>query len=155
MVTTVTPDSVTCWNHDLGKLIFLKCVRSLGKKIILLSWKTTKSDSPILECHICPAQCRLLFGGTVLKTALWLLMVYFYILWLGWRVVSLALIPHLLISMHSNLWPELNGIILLVYKHISSVRYGIGLDSFQIYDWQKRHGKYWSFFFSASTNDIQ
>ena len=37
---------------------------------------------------------RLLFGisqGSVLKTILWPLMVHFYKLWLGWRVVSLAL----------------------------------------------------------------
>ena len=45
---------------------------------------------------------NLLFGvsqGTVLKTVLWPIMVYFYKLLLGWRVFSFALIPHLVISM--------------------------------------------------------
>ena len=36
--------------------------------------------------------------SSVLKTVLWPIMVYFYKLLLGWRVVSLALIPHLPIS---------------------------------------------------------
>ena len=35
---------------------------------------------------------------SVLKIVLWSIMVYFYKLWLGWREVSLALIPHVLIS---------------------------------------------------------
>ena len=41
----------------------------------------------------------LLFGvnlDSLLKTVPWPIMVYFYKLWLGWRVASLELIPHLL-----------------------------------------------------------
>ena len=46
----------------------------------------------------------ILFGlskGFVLKTVLWPIMIYYYKLWLGCRVVSLALIPHLLIDMYT------------------------------------------------------
>ena len=43
--------------------------------------------------------------GSVLKTVPWIIMVYFYTLWLEWRVVSLALIPHLpVFLMYFDLW---------------------------------------------------
>ena len=70
----------------------------------------------------------LVFGvsqGSVLKTELWPIMVYFYKLWLGWRVVSLAHIPYLFISIYGRTttlsqwllksstapvqWPEINS----------------------------------------------
>ena len=35
--------------------------------------------------------------GSMLKAVLWSIMVYFYKLWLGWRDISLALKPHLLV----------------------------------------------------------
>ena len=41
--------------------------------------------------------------GSVLKAGPWPLMVYFYKLLLGWRVVSLALIPHLPISRDTHM----------------------------------------------------
>ena len=40
--------------------------------------------------------------GSVLKAVPWPIMVYFYKLLLGWRVVSLALIPHLPISIDTS-----------------------------------------------------
>ena len=52
----------------------------------------------------------LLFGvsqSSVLKTVLWTIMVYFYKLWLGWGVFSLALIPHLFISIECK-WLQIS-----------------------------------------------
>lgn len=64
-------------DHDdmlghMGKFNFFDYL-SLGQKIFLISCKPTKSDLPILEWQICPAQCLRFGSGEVKKVVGYLL----------------------------------------------------------------------------------
>ena len=84
------------WNNNLTlSFQFINEVYILDRWFTRLNGFTLVTDS-------------LLFGvsqGSVLKAVPWPMMIYFYILLFGWRVVSLALIPHLPISI--SFWKQI------------------------------------------------
>ena len=86
---------VYVFNKTLVFLVFFYRFINLDK------WFSSLNNVEWLYTSYFLALYSLLFSvsqGSVLKTVLWPIMVYFYKLWLGWRGISLALIPHLLIS---------------------------------------------------------
>lgn len=87
------------WDNVYNYVAGISHIRKIIKSVAYL-YPVSGTQTFAMYAHVPIIKINGLFS-VLLKTALSATMVYFYKMWFGWRVLSLALIPYLLISMIS------------------------------------------------------